>query len=29
MTTDGKDLKLAECKDTDPSQQWVWREIYF
>ncbi len=29
MTTDGKDLKLAECKDNDPKQQWTWNEIYF
>lgn len=29
MTTDGKDLKLAECKDNDPSQQWVWKEVYY
>ena len=29
MTTDGKDLKLAECKDNDPNQQWTWKEIYY
>ena len=29
MTTDGKDLKLAECKDNDPNQEWVWKEIYY
>jgi hypothetical protein len=29
MTTDGKDLKLAECKDNDPNQQWIWNEIYY
>jgi hypothetical protein len=28
MTTDGKDLILSECKDKDPNQEWVWREIY-
>ena len=29
MITDGTDLKLGECKDNDPNQQWVWKERYF
>jgi hypothetical protein len=29
MTTDGKDLKLSECKDNDPNQEWVWKEVYY
>ena len=29
MTTDGKDLKLAKCKDNDLKQEWIWREIYY
>ena len=29
MSTDGRDLKLVECKDDDPNQQWMWKEIYY
>ena len=29
MTSNGKDLRLAICNDSDSTQQWVWNEIFY
>ncbi len=28
METDGQNLRMAECKEDEPNQKWVWKEIY-